>query len=109
VKHKVVDILQPDINWVGGMTTCTKIVAAAEAAGMSVMLHGGARNAFGQHFSYAFAGVPWLEYFISSRPGVLLEDAPRLPGQPVAVDGYLVPSDAPGFGLEIPESWIEPF
>lgn len=73
------------------------------------MLHGGGRNAYGQHFSYAFAGVPWLEYFIGSRPGVPLEDAPRLPGQPVAVDGYLVPSDAPGFGLEIPESWIEPF
>jgi L-rhamnonate dehydratase len=109
VKHNVVDILQPDINWVGGMTTCMKIVAATEAAGMSVMLHGGARNAYGQHFSYAFAGVPWLEYFIGSRPGVPLEEAPRLPGQPVAVDGYLVPSDAPGFGLEIPESWIEPF
>jgi L-rhamnonate dehydratase len=109
VKHKVVDILQPDINWVGGMTTCMKIVAATEAAGMSVMLHGGGRNAYGQHFSYAFAGVPWLECFIGSRPGVPLEEAPRLPGQPVAVDGYLVPSDAPGFGLEIPESWIEPF
>lgn len=107
--HKVVDILQPDINWVGGVTTCQKIVAIAEASGLSVMLHGGARNPYGQHFSYAFAGVPWLEYFIGSRPGVPLEDAPRLPGQPVAVDGYLVPSDAPGFGLEIPEAWMEPF
>jgi L-rhamnonate dehydratase len=109
VKHNVVDILQPDINWVGGVTTCQKIVAATEATGMSVMLHGGGRNAYGQHFSYAFAGVPWLEYFVGSRPGVPLEETPRLPGQPVAVDGYLVPSDAPGFGLEIPESWIEPF
>ena len=109
IKHQVVDILQPDINWCGGITTCQKIVAAAEAAGVSVMLHGGGRNPFGQHFSYAYAGVPWLEYFIGSRPGVALEDAPRLPGQPVAQDGYLVPSDAPGFGLEIPESWLEPF
>ena len=24
-------------------------------------------------------------------------------------NGWLVPSDAPGFGLEIPEEWIEPF
>lgn len=108
-RHKVVDILQPDINWCGGVTTCQKIVAAAEAAGIGVMLHGGARNPYGQHFSYALAGVPWLEYFVGTSPGVPLEEAARLPGQPVAIDGYLVPSDAPGFGLEILETWIHPF
>ena len=37
------------------------------------------------------------------------EHAARLPGQPIAKDGWLVPSDAPGFGLEILESWITPF
>jgi L-rhamnonate dehydratase len=109
ITHRVADILQPDINWCGGVTTCQKIVGMAEAAGISVMLHGGARNPFGQHFTYAMAGVPWLEYFIGSRPGVALEDAPRIPGQAVAKDGYLVPNDAPGFGMEILEEWLEPF
>lgn len=107
--HRVVDILQPDINWVGGVTTTRKICAAAEAAGISVMLHGGARNAYGQHFSYAMPSVPWLEYFVGSAPGVPLAQAPRLPGQPVAVDGYLTPSNAPGFGIEVLESQLEPF
>ena len=41
LKHGVVDILQPDISWCGGLTTCIKIAHAAEAAGKSVMLHGG--------------------------------------------------------------------
>ncbi len=109
ITHRVADILQPDINWCGGVTTCQKIVGMAEAAGISVMLHGGARNPFGQHFTYAMAGVPWLEYFIGSRPGVALEDVPRIPGQAVAKDGYLVPNDAPGFGMEILEAWLEPF
>ena len=45
--HRAVDVLQPDINWVGGLSTCLKISAAAEAAGLSVMLHGGARNPYG--------------------------------------------------------------
>ncbi|MBE2238471.1 MAG: L-rhamnonate dehydratase [Caldilineaceae bacterium] len=107
IKQRMVDILQPDINWCGGVTTCQKIMGMAEAAGTSVILHGGARNPYGQHFSYAFAGIPWLEYFIGSRPGVPLEQAPRLPGQPVAKDGCLTPSDAPGFGLEIDEAWLE--
>ena len=29
--HRVVDILQPDIQWVGGMSTCLKIAAAADS------------------------------------------------------------------------------
>ncbi len=109
IENRVADILQPDINWCGGVTVCQKIVAMAEAAGIPVMLHGGARNPFGQHFSYAYAGIPLLEYFMGSRPGVALADAPRLPGQPVAEDGFLVPSDAPGFGLGVEAKWFAPF
>ena len=41
VSNDVVDILQPDINWVGGLTTCLKIAAIAESAGKKVMLHAG--------------------------------------------------------------------
>jgi L-rhamnonate dehydratase len=109
LRHNVVDILQPDIEWAGGLTTCIKIAHAAEAAGKSVMLHGGARSPYGQHFSYAMAAVPWLEYYLGAAPGVPLAEAQRLPGCPVAEDGWLVPSDAPGFGLGISETWIEPF
>jgi len=109
LRHNVADILQPDINWCGGLTTCLKITAAAEASGKSVMLHGGGRNPYGQHFSYAMSAVPWLEYFIGSPPGVPLAEAVQIPGQAVCEDGYLVPNDAPGFGLEIPEDWLEPF
>jgi len=109
IENRVVDILQPDINWCGGVTACQKIVAAAESAGIPVMLHGGARNAFGQHFTYAHTNIPWLEYFIGSCPGVALEDVPRIPGQAVAKDGYLVPSDAPGFGMELKKEWFVPF
>ncbi len=107
--HQVTDILQPDINWCGGVTTCRKIAAIADAAGLSVMLHGGGRNAFGQHFSIAMPSVPWLECFIGSAPGVPLEETPRLPGQPLPRNGRLTPGDAPGFGLDIPSGWITPF
>jgi L-rhamnonate dehydratase len=109
VRHQVVDILQPDINWCGGLTTCQKIAAAADAGGMSVILHGGGNTPYGQHFSFATAAVPWLECFVSTPPGVPLEEAWGLPGQAMPKDGWLIPSDAPGFGLEIPGDWIEPF
>ena len=55
VNHHAVDILQPDINWVGGFSTCQKIAAMAQAANINVILHGGGNTAYGQHFSYASA------------------------------------------------------
>lgn len=107
--HKVADILQPDINWCGGVTTCQKIAATADAAGISVILHGGGNSVFGQHFSIATAAVPWLECFVGTAPGVPLEEGWRLPGQAEPKDGWLTPNDAPGFGLEIAADWLAPF
>lgn len=109
LRHDLVDILQPDIMWCGGLTTCIKIAHAAEAAGKQVILHTGARFPFGQHFSYAMPTVPLLEYFFEAPPGVSLEDSKWLPGQAVAHQGKLVPSDAPGFGIEFDPAQLTPF
>jgi hypothetical protein len=46
VNHHVVDILQPDIAWVGGFSTCEAIAATAAAANVSVILHGGGNTDF---------------------------------------------------------------
>jgi L-rhamnonate dehydratase len=109
VQHRVADILQPDINWCGGISVCQKVAAMADAAGISVMLHGGGNTPFGQHFSYATAAVPWCVCFVGTPPGVPLSESWGMPGQALPQDGWLVPSDAPGFGLEIAEEWITPF
>ena len=106
IERKCLDILQPDINWVGGLSECVKIAHIAEAAGLPVILHGGANQAYGQHFSYATPNVPWIECFVSSPPGIPLEEARRIPGSVVPKDGYIIPSDAPGFGYEIQEEWL---
>jgi L-rhamnonate dehydratase len=108
-QHKVADILQPDIEWCGGLSTSRKIAAAAEAAGLSVMLHAGGNTVYGQHFSYAMPNVPWCECFVGTDPGVPLADGWRQPGQAVPQDGWLIPSDSPGFGLEIKEEWLVPY
>ncbi len=105
----LVDIFQPDINWVGGLTPIVKICAIAEAAGISVIPHGGGNTPYGQHAAYALPAIPWAECFISSPPGVPLKDATRLPGMAYPVNGRMKPSDAPGFGIEIDASTLEPF
>ena len=107
-RHRLVDILQPDINWVGGLTPMIKIAAIAEAAGLSVIPHGGGNTAYGQHACMALPAVPWAETVVFSAPGIPLEEI-ATPGVPVARNGRLRPSDAPGFGVEIDPSGLPPF
>ena len=103
-----VDIFQPDVLWVGGITGAVRICHIAEAFGLSVITHGGMNFPYGQHLTYAMPSIPWGERSEGvAPPGVPLEERVFLPGTPVIKDGYLVPSDAPGFGLEVTLDWLE--
>ncbi|MBN1399292.1 MAG: L-rhamnonate dehydratase, partial [Anaerolineae bacterium] len=109
IARRAVDILQPDIHWVGGLTACKRIAEMADSAGIQVILHGGGNSAYGQHLTYAMPNTPWAECFLATSPGVPLEEAAGIPGVAAPKDGWLVPSDAPGFGQEIPAEWLTPF
>ena len=50
-----------------------------------------------------------LEFFISTPPGVPLEESWGLPGQAIPKDGWLVPKGASGFGLEVMEKELAPY
>ena len=106
--NRVVDILQPDIQWVGGVTATVKICHIAEAAGISVIPHGGMNDAYGQHTCFAMPAIPWGETFVGSAPGIPLDEGYRnTPGMSIARDGILIPTDAPGFGIELTLDDIE--
>jgi len=95
------DVLQPDIAWVGGLTATLRIAAIADAAGIAVIPHAGMNTPYGQHFGFAAPCAPMGEMFIGTPPGVPLAETRLFPGMAVPVDGRLVPSDAPGFGLGV--------
>jgi L-rhamnonate dehydratase len=104
----IVDIFQPDLNWVGGMTAGIKICHLAEAHGLSVVPHASTNYPYGQHLAFAMPAVPWAERSEGvAPPGVPLEEMVLLPGTPVIKNGYIIPSDAPGFGLEITQEWLK--
>lgn len=111
------DIVQPDIHWVGGLTACMKIAHMAEAAGKQVCLHGGGRDPYGQHFTWATSNAPWGEYYIGSDPGVPLAEAVDVSTSSgrdgnvcVPVQGILAsPPMGAGFGLAVQEDWLQPF
>jgi L-rhamnonate dehydratase len=104
----LVDILQPDLSWVGGTTAGIKICHLAEAHGLTVITHGGMNYPYGQHLAYAMPAIPMGERSEGvSPPGVPLDEMTVLPGTPAIVDGSVRPSDAPGFGFEISREWLE--
>lgn len=98
---------QPDIHWCGSLMPCLKICHLAEAAGIPVALHADMNTACGQHLTSAMPDAPWGEYFLGTDPGVPLQETLCIPGTPVPPDGFLVPSDAAGFGFGIDLDWIE--
>jgi L-rhamnonate dehydratase len=104
----LVDILQPDVQWVGGVTASVRICHIAEAHGLSVIGHAGMNYPYGQHLAYAMPVIPWGERSEGvSAPGVPLEEMVVLPGTPVIKNGRLTPSDAPGFGIEATLDWLD--
>ena len=106
--HGLVDILQPDVQWAGGITSCVRICHIAEAHGLTVISHAGMNYPYGQHLAYAMPVIPWGERSEGvAPPGVPLEETVVLPGTAVIKDGYLKPSDAPGFGIEVTKEWLE--
>ncbi len=109
IEQGCLDILQPDIFWVGGITECVKICHMADAAGLTVIFHGGGLNQYGLHLSAAMPNTPWVEYFVGTAPGVPLEETKRFEGETVPKDSYITPNDGPGFGLDIKQEWILPF
>jgi L-rhamnonate dehydratase len=109
VERRAVDILQPDIKWSGGLSELIKIYTIGEAAALATVPHGGANTPFGQHFGLAMPESPIAEYWMGSDPGVPLEEVCPIPGTAMPRDGYVRPSDAPGFGMEIKPEWIAPW
>ena len=107
-QQRLVDVLQPDIQWVGGATAVLRIAAIAAASGIELALHGGCNDSYGQHLCHALPQNCWAEMYVGCPPDESLMNAWRsTPGMSLPEDGWLVPSDAPGFGIELTREQID--
>ncbi len=95
------DIVQFDVNRVGGITAAQKIAALCEAHDIPVVPHAGQMHNY--HLSMSSYTCPIAEYF----PQVPVEVGNELfwyifDGEPVAEDGHVqLADDRPGFGLTL--------
>lgn len=107
VAMSALDIVQPDICYVGGLSRALEVARIAQAAGLACTPHAANRSLvtmFTLHMQAAMPNAgPFMEFSI--------EDAAWLDGlyvnNPYEVsDGCLTLPDAPGWGIEISRDWL---
>lgn len=96
-----IDVAQPDVNRVGGLTAGRKVCALAEAAGIPVIPHAG--QAHNYHLVASQPACPMAEYFPVNPQPLVGNEMPHLlfEGEPTAIDGHIELSRSPGLGITI--------
>jgi L-rhamnonate dehydratase len=95
------DIIQPDVNWCGGITELIKISALADARGVLVVPHGS--SVYSYHFTITRHNSPFSEFLMMAPQAdkVIAMFSPQLLDEPIPVNGRMKLSEAPGFGVRL--------
>jgi L-rhamnonate dehydratase len=109
------DVLQPDVTWMGGLTEARRVVAMAAAANLPVIPHGS--SVFSYHLVMAFNNCPMAEFSMTAtrvfdHPVAWWgpEAANLFVGEPIPINGEVTLSEKPGFGVElIRDNLVRPF
>ena len=108
ISRAKVDMLQPDLGWVGGVTEARKIAAMAGAHDLPVVPHGS--GVFSVHFQMATTNAPFQEILAMSPDGE--EIVPiwggLFTGDPLPERGQVRPPEKPGWGIELNRERIVP-
>jgi L-alanine-DL-glutamate epimerase-like enolase superfamily enzyme len=106
---RAVDVVQPDVCYVGGLTRALRVAALAEAAGLPCTPHSANHSlvlVFTLHLLASIANAgPYVE--LSIEPD---DDYPWQAGmyepRPRVVDGSVEVPSAPGWGVDISAEWL---
>jgi L-alanine-DL-glutamate epimerase-like enolase superfamily enzyme len=106
---RAVDVVQPDICYLGGLTRTLRVAALARAAGLPVAPHSANRSlvtVFTLHMMGAIVGAgPYVEFSIEDADHCPWPDGLYAPAL-VARDGKVAIPDGPGWGVEINPDWL---
>jgi L-rhamnonate dehydratase len=99
IEGRLIDVLQPDVMWVGGLTELMRIAAHAGTLDIPVVPHGS--GPYSSHFIASQTAPPLCEYVATSADGrsILPVFGTLFDGEDVPQNGRLRLSDAPGFGM----------
>ena len=111
IRKEAVDILQPDVNRVGGITEARKLWAMAAAYDLPVIPHAGQLHNY--HLVMAHLNSPMAEYFPSASEGGALDDDTLFwelfRGEPRAENGFVRLPETPGLGWTLNRERFHPW
>jgi len=106
IEGDAADIVQPDVQWIGGMTELLRVGATARGAGVPLVPH--RANVYSVHYALARTETPFLEYMLG-RGMEVQPVRPAIADEPVPEDGTISVGDDPGFGVELRREVLAPF
>lgn len=111
IRDRVVDIVQPDVLYLGGITRSMRLAAMAAEAQIPVTPHAANRSMVTVFTMHYLAAIPnagnYLELSIEGEDyypweqGLFLEDPYRVD------DGHVRISGNPGWGVEVSPQWLD--
>ena len=109
IAMRAVDVVQPDVCYLGGLTRTLRVAALARTRGLPVTPHSANLSlvtVFTLHMMGAIAGAgPYVEFSIEGPDYYPWQDG--LFDPPIAVrDGRLPAPAVPGWGVEIDPGWL---
>jgi L-rhamnonate dehydratase len=106
IDNRCCDIVQPDVNWCGGLSELLKIAAYASAHGVLVIPHGS--SVYSYHFVVTRHESPFAEFLMMApdAASVVPMFTPLLSGEPIPERGKIKTTalDEAGFGVELDRS-----
>jgi L-alanine-DL-glutamate epimerase-like enolase superfamily enzyme len=109
IDMRAVDVVQPDVCYIGGINRTLKVVEIAKQAGLPVTPHSANLSlvtVFTLHLMGAIENAgPYVEFSIEGEDYYPWQDGLFTPAL-VAKDGKVQIPDAPGWGVEINKDWL---
>jgi L-rhamnonate dehydratase len=99
------DVIQPEMQWCGGLTAVRRIAAMAKPTGVPVIPHGS--GVYNYHFVMSNLNSPFAEYLSVGDGTAIRPIFDAILGEPLPVNGHVTLSNAPGFGVELNRELIE--
>jgi mannonate dehydratase len=109
IAERLIDYIRIHISQAGGLTPCRKIAAFAEQFGVKTAWHGPADVSPIGHMANVMLGVAAYNFGINEYSAFNENTQAIFKGCPVMKNGYLYPSEAPGWGIEVDEKLAATF
>ena len=105
-----VDVLQPDVCYMGGIARTLRVVRLAQAAGLPVTPHSANLSLvtlFTMHLLRSIPNAgPYLEFSIEGADYYPWQEGLYVESPYAVRDGQVTVTDAPGWGVEIAPDWL---